>query len=150
MGGAHPRERVGLKAQYATLEQAQIMQQEACNRPAVLVVEDEILLRWTAASVIDETGFNASEAGSAVEAISMLERRNDVWAVVTDVQMPGSIDGLKLAHLIKVRWPNIKVIVTSGQLKLREDDVPAGCRYLHKPYNPSQLIGILKDWVANE
>ena len=64
--------------------------------------------------------------------------------------MPGSIDGLKLAHLIKVRWPNIKVIVTSGQLKLREDDVPAGRRYLHKPYNPSQLIGILKDWVANE
>ena len=147
---AHPRERMGLNAQYATLEQAQIMQQEACNRPAVLVVEDEILLRWTAASVIDETGFNASEAGSAVEAISMLERRNDVWAVVTDVQMPGSIDGLKLAHLIKVRWPNIKVIVTSGQLKLREDDVPPGCRYLHKPYNPSQLIGILQDWVANE
>ena len=72
MGGAHPRERMGLNAQYATLEQAQIMQQEACNRPAVLVVEDEILLRWTAASLIDETGFNASEAGSAVEAISML------------------------------------------------------------------------------
>src|SRR3954454_21284644 len=150
MGGAHPCDSVGLKAQHATSEQAQLMQREACSRPVVLVVEDEVLLRWTTVSVIDETGFTASEAGSAVEAISILERRSDVWAVVTDVQMPGSIDGLKLAHLIRVRWPNVKVIVTSGQLKLREDDVPAGCRYLHKPYNPSQLIGILKDWVANE
>ena len=125
-GWRDPRERVGLKAQYATLEQAQVMQQEACGRPAVLVVEDEILLRWTTVSMIDETGFNAFEAGSAVEAISMLERRNDVWAVVTDVQMPGSIDGLKLAHLIKIRWPKVKIIVTSGQLRLREDDLPAG------------------------
>ena len=77
-----------------------MMQREACGRPVVLIVEDEILLRWTIVSVIDETGFNASEAGSGVEAISILERRNDVWAVVTDVQMPGPIDGLRLAHLM--------------------------------------------------
>ena len=126
------------------------MQREACGRPVVLIVEDEVLLRWTIVSVIDETGFNAFEAGSAVEAISILERRNDVWAVVTDVQMPGSIDGLQLAHLISIRWPKVKVIVTSGRLRLREDDVPAGVRYLHKPYDPSQLIGILDDWVTNE
>jgi CheY-like chemotaxis protein len=141
---------VGLKAQHATLEQAQLMQREACGRPVVLIVEDEILLRWTIVSVIDETGFNASEAGSGVEAISILERRNDVWAVVTDVQMPGPIDGLRLAHLISIRWPKVKVIVTSGRLRLREDDVPAGVRCLHKPYDPSQLIGILDEWATNE
>jgi two-component system, response regulator PdtaR len=122
------------------------MQREACGRPVVLIVEDEVLLRWTIVSVIDGTGFSAFEAGSAVEAISILERRGDVWAVVTDVQMPGSIDGLQLAHVISVRWPKIKVIVTSGRIRLREDDMPAGVRYLHKPYDPSQLTGILDEW----
>jgi len=140
---------MGRKAQHATSEQAQ-MQRKACDRPVVLVVEDEILLRWTTVSVIDETGFSAFEAGSAVEAISILERRSDVWAVVTDVQMPGSIDGLKLAHLIRVRWPNVKVIVTSGQVRLRDDDMPAGGRFLHKPYDPAQLIGILEGWATSE
>jgi hypothetical protein len=64
--------------------------------------------------------------------------------------MPGSIDGLQLAHLISVRWPNVKIIVTFGRLRLREDDLPAGGRYLHKPYDSSQLIGMLEDWVTNE
>jgi CheY-like chemotaxis protein len=141
---------VGLKAQNATSKQAQLMQRETRGRPVVLVVEDEILLRWATVSVIDETGFNAFEAGSAVEAISILERRSDVWAVVTDVQMPGSINGLKLAHLISTRWPKVKIIVTSGRLRLREDDMPTGGRYLHKPYDPSHLIGILEDWVTKE
>jgi CheY-like chemotaxis protein len=126
------------------------MQREACSRPVVLIVEDEVLLRWTTVSVIDETGFDAFEAGSAVEAISILERRNDVWAVVTDVQMPGSINGLQLADLISIRWPKVKIVVTSGRLRLREDDVPAGGRYLHKPYDPSELTGILKDWVGDQ
>jgi CheY-like chemotaxis protein len=81
---------------------------------------------------------------------SILERQTGVWAVVTDVQMPGSIDGLKLAHLIRIRWPKVKIIVTSGQVRLREDDMPTGCQYLHKPYGPSQLIGILEAWVTSE
>jgi CheY-like chemotaxis protein len=139
---------MGLEAQHATSEQAHLMQREAGDRPVVLIVEDEVLLRWATVSVIDETGFNAFEAGSAIEAISILERQSDVWAVVTDVQMPGSIDGLKLAHLISIRWPKVKVIVTSGQLRLRDDDLPAGGRYLRKPYEPSQLIGILEGWVT--
>jgi CheY-like chemotaxis protein len=126
------------------------MQREACGRPAVLIVDDEVLLRWSTVSVVDETGFNAFEAGSAIEAISILERQSDVWAVVTDVQMPGSIDGLKLAHLIRTRWPHVKIVITSGRVRLRDDDMPAGCQYLHKPYDPSQLIGILEAWVINE
>ena len=71
-------------------------------------------------------------------------------AAITDVQMPGPIDGLRLAHLISIRWPKVKVIVTSGRLRLREDDVPAGVRCLHKPYDPSQLIGILDEWATNK
>jgi CheY-like chemotaxis protein len=150
MGGAHPREAVGLKAQHTTPEQVQLMQQEACGRPVVLIVEDEALLRWATVSVIDGIGFDAFEAGSAIEAISIMERQSDVWAMVTDVQMPGSIVGLQLAHLISIRWPNVKIIVTSGRLWLHEDDLPAGGRYLQKPYNPSQLISMLEDWVSNE
>ena len=126
------------------------MQREACGRPVVLVVEDEVLLRWSTVSVVDETGFTAFEAGSATEAISILERQSDVWAVVTDVQMPGSIDGLKLAHLVRIRWPKIKILITSGQVRLREDDMPVGCQYLHKPYDPSQLASILEAWVTTE
>ena len=126
------------------------MQREACGRPVVLVVEDEVLLRWSTASVVDETGFTAFEAGSAVEALSILERQSDVWAVVTDVQMPGSIDGLKLAHLVRIRWPQVKILITSGQVRLREDDMPVGCQYLHKPYDPSQLASILEAWVTTE
>jgi CheY-like chemotaxis protein len=127
-----------------------MQQREACGRPVVLVVEDEVLLRWSTVAVVDDTGFDAFEAGSAAEAISILERQSDMWAVVTDVQMPGSIDGLKLAHLIRTRWPNIKIIITSGQVRLSEADMPAGSQYLHKPYNPSQLISILEAWVTNE
>ena len=127
-----------------------LMQREACGRPVVLIVEDEVLVRWSTVSVVDETGFNAFEAGSAVEAISILERQSDVWAVVTDVQMPGSIDGLKLAHLVRIRWPQVKILITSGQVRLREDDMPVGCQYLHKPYDPSQLASILEAWVTTE
>src|SRR6476620_8754876 len=99
MGGAHPREGVGLKAQHASSKQAQLMQREDCGGPVVLIVGDEVWVSWARVWVIDGTGFSAFEAGSA-EAISILERRGDVWAVVTDVQMPGSIDGLQLAHVI--------------------------------------------------
>ena len=122
------------------------MQRQACRRPLVLIVEDEVLLRLTAVLMMEEAGFDAVEAGSALEAISMLENRSDISVVFTDVQMPGSIDGIQLAHLISVRWPTIKIIAASGRLRLRDDDLPAGGRALHKPYGVSDLIGILKDW----
>jgi CheY-like chemotaxis protein len=123
------------------------MQRQACSRPVVLIVEDEILLRWTAISIIEEAGFLALEAESAAEALSILETRRDIWVVFTDVQMPGPIDGLQLAHLVSVRWPPIRIIATSGHLRLREDDLPEGGRYLHKPYDVSDLVGILQGWT---
>jgi len=77
-----------------------LMQHQACNQPVVLVVEDETLLRWSAVSAAQDAGFCAVEAGSAIEAIAILENRNDIRIVFTDIQMPGSMDGLRLAHLI--------------------------------------------------
>jgi two-component system, response regulator PdtaR len=126
------------------------MQHHACNRPLVLVVEDEVLLRWATAEAVQAAGFAVIEAENAIEAISILEKRTDISAVFTDVQMPGSINGLQLAHLISSRWPPIGIIATSGQLRLREDDLPKGGRYLQKPYPASQLADMLRELVEKQ
>ena len=123
------------------------MQADACSRAVVLVVEDEPLLRWNTVAVIEEAGFEVVEAANAIEAISMLEKRLDIRVVFTDVQMPGSMDGLRLAHLISTRWPPIGIIATSGRLRLRDDDLPQGGRYLAKPYATSELTGLLHEVI---
>ena len=87
---------------------------------AVLIVEDEFLLRMDAASSIEDAGFLVYEAENADEAIRMLELHATIRFVFTDVNMPGSMDGLKLAHYVRGRWPPIKIIVTSGLGHLRE------------------------------
>ena len=124
------------------------MQPPACSRPVVLIVEDEPLLRWNAVAAIEEAGFDVVEAENAIEAISILERRPDIRVVFTDIQMPGSIDGLRLAHLISTRWPPIRIIATSGRLRLREDDLPEGGRYLTKPYAVADLTGMLRELTS--
>jgi len=124
------------------------MQVEASRRRVVLVVEDEPLLRWNAVEAIEEAGFDVVEAADATEAISVLEDRLDIRVVFTDIQMPGSMDGLRLAHLISTRWPPIKIIATSGRFRLRDDDLPAGGRYLPKPYAVTDLTGMLRELTS--
>ena len=124
------------------------MQVEARSRPVILVVEDEPLLRWNAVEAIEEAGFDVIEAADATEAISVLEDRLDIRVVFTDIQMPGSMDGLRLAHLISSRWPPIKIIATSGRFRLRDDDLPAGGRYLANPYAISALTGMLRELTS--
>jgi CheY-like chemotaxis protein len=121
------------------------MQPKASSRSVVLIVEDEVLLRWHAAAIVEDAGFDVVEAANADEAIAILETRSDIRVVFTDIQMPGSIDGLRLAHFVRTRWPPVHIIATSGQLKLRQDDLPKGGRYLAKPYAPSDLMGILRE-----
>jgi CheY-like chemotaxis protein len=91
----------------------------AGKRPIVLIVEDEFLLRMDAIEMIEGAGFEAIEAGNAEEAIAILERRSDIRVVFTDVQMPGSMDGLKLAAAVRGRWPPIQIIATSGRHFIR-------------------------------
>ena len=90
------------------------MQPSACKRPVVLIVEDELLVRMDAMRAIETDGFEVVEANNADEAIAILEQRNDISLIFTDIDMPGSMDGLKLAHFVKDRWPPIKIIATSG------------------------------------
>ena len=110
------------------------MQSSASRRAVVLVVEDEPLLRMDAIYAIDAAGFDVVSASDADEAIAILERRSDIHLIFTDIQMPGSMDGLKLAHFVKNRWPPIKNIATSGHAKITEKDLPDGSRFLPKPY----------------
>ena len=88
---------------------------DSTNIPAVLVVEDESLVRLGAVTIIEDAGFEVIEAASADEAIGILECRSDIRVVFTDIHMPGSMDGLKLAQAVRDRWPPIKIIVTSGR-----------------------------------
>jgi CheY-like chemotaxis protein len=106
----------------------------------VLVVEDEALLRLDAIEMLRDAGFRVIDAANADEAIAILESRRDIHAVVTDIQMPGSMDGLKLAATIRDRWPPIALIVTSGRKLARPEDLPARGRFLAKPYNGRRLV----------
>ncbi len=103
---------------------------------AILVVEDDAILRLTALGIVEAAGFEALEAANADEALSILEARaDDVRLVFTDVQMPGSMDGLGLAHAVHERWPPVELIVTSGRCDVAAKDLPDGGRFIAKPYN---------------
>src|SRR3981189_66382 len=124
------------------------MGHSASKRPVVLIVEDEFLLRIDAADMIAAAGFEVVQAGNADEAIEILESRRDVTVVFTDIQMPGSMDGLKLARAVRGRWPPIKIVATSGRLDVSETDLPEGGRFLAKPYSPNQVTGVLRELMG--
>ncbi len=115
--------------------------------PVVLIVEDEPLVRIGAVKIIEAAGFEVIEAASADEAIQMLECRSDIRVMFTDIHMPGSMDGLKLAHAVRNRWPPIKIIVTSGRDLITGQDLPEGGRFFTKPYDPIAITDALREWV---
>src|SRR5258708_20342918 len=94
------------------------------RRPVVLVVEDDFLLRMDASQIIEAAGFLVVEAANADQAIIILESRDDISVVFTDIQMPGSMDGLKLARAVRGRWPPINIVPTSGHRTLSESHLP--------------------------
>jgi CheY-like chemotaxis protein len=115
------------------------------KRPVVLIVEDEFLLRMDAVDMIAAAGFEVVEAANADQAIDILEARKDITVIFTDIQMPGSMDGLKLARAVRGRWPPIKIVATSGHLNVTESDLPEGGRFLAKPYSPGQVMRLLRE-----
>jgi chemotaxis response regulator CheB len=106
----------------------------------VLVVEDELLLRELAVEFVEQAGFVALEAGDADEAVALLEARSDITVLFTDISMPGSMDGLKLAHTVRDRWPPIKILVVSGRLPPGPSDLPSNGIFLGKPYCGEAVI----------
>jgi CheY-like chemotaxis protein len=114
-------------------------------KAAVLVVEDEALIRMAAVDLIEGAGYEAVEASNADEAIRVLELRTDIRVVFTDVDMPGTMDGLKLAHFVRDRWPPIRIVVASGMQILAESQLPPGSRFFRKPYDDNSIISALSE-----
>ncbi|MEO6199200.1 MAG: HWE histidine kinase domain-containing protein [Sphingomicrobium sp.] len=116
--------------------------------PVVLVVEDEMVLRMRAVDIVEDAGFVPIEAVSADQAIQILESREDISLLFTDIQMPGSMDGLKLAHAAHTRWPHIKIILVSGQIAVTDADKPDDSKFFPKPLEIEQMIRELQDMVG--
>jgi len=114
----------------------------------VLVVEDEMLLRMRAVDMVEDAGFTSVEAVDADEAVAILESRSDIALLFTDIQMPGSMDGLKLAHTVHERWPPIKIILVSGQLKRANIDIPVDSRFFGKPLEAGEMIAELRNMIG--
>ena len=117
--------------------------------PIVLVVEDDALLRIIAVEVVEEAGFTAIEARDADEAVVLLESRTDITLLFTDINMPGSMDGLKLAHAVRNRWPPIKILVVSGNERLQFSNLPSNSCFFGKPYRASALVDELRSMVGS-
>ena len=108
-----------------------------------------MVLRMRAVDIVEDAGFTAVEAVNADEALSILESRSDISLLFSDIQMPGSMDGLKLAHAVHDRWPSIKIILVSGQIQLSDADKPADSRFFGKPLEVKQMIAELQEMVGN-
>ena len=117
-------------------------------RMTVLVVEDQILVRIFAADFLEEAGLKVFEAGHADEALTVLEARPDIHAIVTDVEMPGSMNGFELARTVRVRWPGVRVIVTSGRAHPGTDELPDEIPFLAKPYLPETVVNLIRRMVT--
>jgi CheY-like chemotaxis protein len=118
------------------------------EKKVILVVENEAIIRLATAALLEDAGYTAVEACDADIAIQILERRNDVRAVFTDVIMPGSLDGLKLTRAIRDRWPPIHLLVTSGLSAPKEEEFPIEARFLRKPYAPKLVLKALDDFFS--
>jgi CheY-like chemotaxis protein len=117
--------------------------------PVVLVVEDEMLLRMRAVDLVEDAGFTSLEAVDADEAVTILESRGDIAMLITDIQMPGSMDGLMLAHAVHERWPPIRIILVSGQVPRASIDIPADSRFFAKPLQAEDVIAEMQELISH-
>ncbi|MDO6415118.1 response regulator [Sphingomonas sp. BIUV-7] len=115
------------------------------SRQTILIVEDEAIIRMDLVDFFADSGFDVLEAEGADGAIALMENNPSIAAVVTDIQMPGSMDGVKLSHYLRDRWPPTVLIVTSGAIKPTAADLPQGAIFMPKPFNPRTVLDLLRD-----
>jgi two-component system, response regulator PdtaR len=113
----------------------------------VLLVEDEPLVRMCAAEILEDEGFEVIEAATAPAALKILEKRDDVTAVFTDIDMPGGMNGLELAGIVHARWPHIALVVTSGVCRVGTDILPGDSVFIGKPYSAAAPVRIIRELV---
>jgi CheY-like chemotaxis protein len=116
--------------------------------PIVLIVEDDMILRMRSVDIVEDAGYTPVEAMDADEALGILQSRSDIALLFTDIQMPGSMDGLQLAHAVYERWPQLKIILVSGQLKLSSAEIPRDSRFFGKPLVSAQMITEMQDMIG--
>lgn len=114
----------------------------------VLVVEDENLVRMAIAGELEDEGFTVLEAANADAAILLLQAHPSINLLLTDIDMPGSMDGLKLAEAVRNRWPPVKIIVASGHFKISLAELPEGGRFFPKPYSGSAIAAAFREMAA--
>ncbi len=115
----------------------------AWNGGFILVVDDEVLVRMAVRATLEDEGYDVKEAGNVEEALLVLER-GGIAAVLTDIEMPGPLNGLDLARMIRAVWPSIPLIVTSGRTLPRPDDLPAHALMMTKPFSTERLLLTLR------
>jgi two-component system, response regulator PdtaR len=117
-------------------------------KPTILIVEDEALLRMHAAGMLEENGYGVVEAENADAALKLLETRDDVRLLFTDIQMPGSCDGMELTRQVHARWPSILLVITSGQIKPAQAEIPDHGHFIGKPYRANELLDEVNDMMG--
>ncbi len=110
------------------------------SRITVLVVEDDPIVRFDTVDMLEQAGMEALEAANAAEALLMLKLRPDVSVLFTDINMAGDIDGLGLARVVRHHRPDMRIVVTSGHVHLRDTDLPTASSFVPKPYLPETLL----------
>ena len=95
--------------------------------------------------MLAEQGFDTLEAADADDAMAQLEARDDIAIVFTDVDMPGSMNGLALAERVRDRWPGVRVVVTSGKYGLDDVPLPGGTSFIPKPYDFTAVAASFRD-----
>jgi CheY-like chemotaxis protein len=127
----------------------EIMAQSApLNSPTILIVENEAIVRMELAAQLTDFGFKVLVASDADEAIDLLDSHQEIELLLTDVTMPGSMDGVRLAHHVRKRWPPIKIVVTSGRLGTKLSDLPLGSAFFPKPYGSETLRKTLTPFLS--
>lgn len=110
----------------------------------LLVVEDEYLILDFVCAEMEDAGISAVGATTAEEALRILQSKQDITGIVTDINMPGSMDGLALAALVKERWPQIGIVITSGRRAPPAHEMPAGSQFVPKPFIPRQIVDAME------
>jgi CheY-like chemotaxis protein len=118
------------------------------SKVVVLVVEDEALVRMNAVGLLDDAGYEVLEARDADHALAILEARADIGLVFTDVEMPGTMDGIGLANIIRERWPLVLMVVVSGKAVVDETRLPGGARFFRKPYADNVIVEAMSNMFA--
>ena len=112
----------------------------------ILIVEDELWLSLDISEALEDEGYDVITVANADDAIKVLESRNDVHTIFTDIDLPGSVDGLKLAAAVRDRWPPVNIIVTTGMRAPRRDEMPANSMFIAKPYRSAEVLEAVRSF----